>query len=130
MKRPDIQRLGTIDFNVVEVTLSKHLLWGLSYLPLKQAILQIDQGVTRMAKIVWMLTLVLVLLCNSGCSAIAGAAIALPFEAAVTAQKLSFAQVQGTIKVVQGGVSVVESVGKVIHNQRMRHLELAKAQAE
>lgn len=67
----------------------------------------------------------------TGCGAVVGAAIGTAISGSVAAAKLaaeaSVMQVKATAAAVEGGVAVADKVGQVVHNQRLRNIELANA---
>ena len=81
----------------------------------------------------------ILVLCSGGCAAgsIVSAAIGVPFEAARLTQKLTFAQIETSVKVAQGGIAVakggvelaggtvdlIDRTGRAIHAHKMRKLE-------
>ena len=85
----------------------------------------------------------ILILSSTGCAAgsVASAAIRAPFEAARLTQKLTFAQIETSVKVAQGGITVAKGVvglagntvdlvdrtGRAIHAHKMRKLEHQRA---
>lgn len=81
----------------------------------------------------------ILILSSGGCAAgsIASGVIKAPFEAARLTQKLTFAQIETSVKVAQGGITVakggvklagntvdlVDRTGRAIHAHKMRTLE-------
>jgi len=79
------------------------------------------------------------ILSSSGCSAgsVASGIIKAPFEAARLTQKLTFAQIETSVKVAKGGIAVakggvelagntvdlVDRTGRAIHAHKLRKLE-------
>ena len=74
---------------------------------------------------------VVLMLFSGGCAGrLVSTAIGVPFEAARLGQKLTFAQIETSVKVAKGGielaggtVDLVDRTGRAIHSHKMRGLE-------
>ena len=65
-----------------------------------------------------------ILICMSaGCGSLVSTAITAPFQVAREAQELAFAQIEGSIKIVDGTISVVDHISDAAHRHALRKAE-------